>query len=292
MIRYDCDIAELAASITAIKPNWLAQADKATRAVVKAKAFKGAGIWSDVKEVFMDLQHNKCVYCERQFENKNYGKIEWDVEHYRPKSSVKAWPDPGRHPHLAYPFFTGAPADIGYYWLAFDPSNYAASCKVCNSTFKSNYFPVAKPRGAATADPAALREEDPYLCYPLGVLDDDPEELLTFVATTATPKYPGSARGDRGQVIIDFFELNKRDELHTGRAQMITLLGGALEKLADGTATAADHTVANFMQAPGIPHANCVRAFARLWQADRAMARRTYDLCRLHAVGAAGIPTP
>lgn len=40
----------------------------------------------------MELQHSKCGYCEKWLEGSDYGTIEHDMEHYRPKSSVKAYP--------------------------------------------------------------------------------------------------------------------------------------------------------------------------------------------------------
>jgi len=44
-------------------------------------------MWSEIKQVFIDLQERKCAFCERPLESKK----EYDVEHFRPKGSVKPW---------------------------------------------------------------------------------------------------------------------------------------------------------------------------------------------------------
>jgi len=88
-----------------------------------------AAIWSTVKPVFMKLQLNKCVFCERQFESPLYGTIEFDLEHSRPKSNVLAWPDPQRHSALNYTVAMGDASEQGYFWLAYDPLNYVAPAR-------------------------------------------------------------------------------------------------------------------------------------------------------------------
>lgn len=281
MIRYDTDAAKLLAAITAIDAKWETKTKARTKKFIKAGAFaEKSSLWSTVKPVYMRLQWFKCVFCERQFENERYGKIEFDVEHFRPKSSVLAWPSETVHPDLAYDFATGAASASGYYWLAYDVENYAASCKACNSALKSNYFPIAGDRGATLATVAALAAEEPYLCYPLGDGDDDPEDLLTFVATTATPKAADGHARRRGQVMIDFFDLNGRDLLHRQRAQMISMFGGALAAVHAGTASPTDEKVVAGMSSPALPHASCVRAFRSLYDADPDEGQRVFERCR------------
>lgn len=284
MIRYDTDAARLLADISTIDSRWAAKAATRTAKFVRAGSYsEKSSLWSTVKPAYMKAQWSKCVFCERQFENERYGKIEFDVEHFRPKSSVVAWPSPTLHPNLSYAFATGAAA-TGYYWLAYDVENYAASCKVCNSALKSNYFPIAGNRGAAGGNFAALAFEEPFLCYPLGTLDDDPEDLVSFIATTATPKAADGHRRRRGQVIIDFFDLNGREQLHRQRAQMISMFGGALAAVSAGNDSATDRKVVAGMTNPALPHASCIRSFKRLWTSDPAQAGLVYDRCREYAI--------
>lgn len=283
MIRYHWDPAAVLAQIQAIDPRWTAKARRRSAAIIKAAKYaEKSAIWSSVKPVFMLLQHNKCAFCERQFENPDYGKIEFDLEHFRPKSSVEVWPDPIRHAHLHYEFSTGEHSESGYYWLAYELENYAASCKVCNTIFKSNFFPVATDR--ARAPDAPLDEEAAYLCYPLGQRDADPQDLIGFVATTAIPVANTAAARRRGQIIIDFFGLNSRQQLHRERARMIALFGASLAARHEGHATATDHQLLAQLSSPKLPHAGCLRAFEQVWPRDPQLAARIHDACRRYAV--------
>jgi hypothetical protein len=293
MIRHDFDRAAVEQAITDVDRRWLGKAATRTAKLKAARAWDdSAGIWSDIKPAFMRLQHGKCIYCERQFESVDYGRIEFDVEHFRPKGRIMGWPDGQRHPDLHYAFDTGPAAAKGYYWMAFDPHNYAASCKVCNSTFKLDFFPVAAPRAAELADQVGLHEEQPFLCLPLGREDDDPEDLLTFVATTAIPTAKDGHKRDRGQVIIDFFGLNARDQLHRERARMIALFGPALRAIATGTDDASDRRLVGKMTEPQLPHASCLRAYKRLWDTDPPTAKRALELCRDYALSDSGTRPP
>jgi len=105
LIRYDFKQADLTAEIVASDPRWFEKALTRTKKFQKLGRFEEkSSIWSKTKPAFMRLQMNKCVFCERQFENPEYGTIEFDVEHFRPKSSVEPWPDATRHPTLTYAF--------------------------------------------------------------------------------------------------------------------------------------------------------------------------------------------
>lgn len=128
MIRYDCEPAGISAQVAALDAKWEGKAEKETEALIKAGAFPAGSktIWSLVKPAFMAIQHNKCIYCEKQLANSTYGTIEWDLEHFRPKSTVASWPDAARHADLQYTFVTGDASATGYYWLAYNLGNYAA----------------------------------------------------------------------------------------------------------------------------------------------------------------------
>lgn len=287
MIRYDTDAVKLLAGIATIDAKWKTKADARTAKFIKAKSYsEKSSLWSAVKPIYMRAQFFKCVFCERQFENELYGKIEVDVEHFRPKSSVLAWPSAALHPQLSYAFLTGLESASGYYWLAYDVENYAASCKPCNSSLKSNYFPVLGVRGAAGESFTDLLTEQPYLCYPLGDLDADPEDLISFVGTIARPKAAHGHDRHRGQVIIDFFDLNGRDNLHKQRATMIALVGPSLLAHQAGVATDTDNKVIAQIDSPALPHASCVRSFKRLVDDEPTLGLKLYDKCRVFAVDA------
>jgi hypothetical protein len=295
MIAYNYDVSNIRAAVAAYEAGWLAKAEERTLRLIAQEEFEEtSSIWSDIKPVFMELQHQKCIFCERQFETKEYGRIEHDLEHFRPKSSVKSWP-PADWPTTHLPPL-GEPSPKGYYWLAYNLMNYATACKVCNSPLKSDFFPIAGKR-AKDCFPVAehceetilaykrmQKKEKPYLCYPIGSIDDDPETLVTFVATTAVPTAKSGHKKRRGEVIIDFFQLNERLQLHRERARMIALLGGSLKFIEAGIDVDANRQVVANLDGAHIPHSACLRAFRRTWDADKGLAKRMHNICQVYAV--------
>jgi len=293
MIRYPYDRAQVANDIGKIDPRWMVKAASRTGKLIKAGAYnEKSAIWSTIKPVFMLLQHNKCAYCERLLEGPDHGTIDFDVEHYRPKNAVPVWPDPVRHDSFAYAFQTGAQG-AGYHWLAYELENYAASCKICNTIQKLNFFPIAGRRaeqpatGASLEDARrALADEQPYLCYPIGDADEDPQALITFDATTAIPVAEDEVRRRRGQVMIDFFDLNGRDLLHLERARMISLVGTALLRRGNDFAHALPAAAQVAFGSASYPHASCIRAFVRQWSVDPTRAGTIHDACTDNALAA------
>lgn len=285
MIRYPITDAELVGLIDARDATWRARAQARTAALTAAgKYVKASEFWSDIKLVFMRLQHFKCVFCERAMAGEAVGAVEHDVEHFRPKGRATVWPKP-RAPQ--YAFGTG-PADAkGYYWLAYDLGNYAAACKPCNSTLKSDAFPIAAPaRGAAgmTAH-ALLKAEKPFLIYPIGDTDEDPEDVLTFAGILAEPRAKSGHRRRRAEVMIDFFRMNTREELWHGRFHVIRALFDAYaasvqgltpQHKAEGAATLVS------MTDPSAPHASCARRYLEQIRTDAAAAWTTYEMAKTY----------
>jgi hypothetical protein len=249
----------------------------------RTERFRGTGryeetspVWNRIKPVYMSLQHGKCAYCERRLAAENFGgAIEHDMEHYRPKGAVPAWPSAGiaRDRKISYRFATGEAFPEGYFLLAYHIFNYATACKKCNSPLKANYFPIAGER-AQGDDPATLKTERPFLLYPLGDLDEDPEEVLTFDGINPVPRMRRGARWRRARVIIDFFELDQREELLRERAEKIVAVFLALEILQSGreeNRELAGRAIETLLS-PSSAHVNCGRAFRALYQADRDRA--------------------
>lgn len=278
MIRYPVDPDALVTAVDELSETWRARA-KARQAAINAlgRFEEASSIWSEVKSVFIKLQFNKCVFCETKLERGRHERIAFDLEHFRPKSSVETWPKAGVHP-VTYGFPTGS-AGAGYFWLAYDLQNYAAACKACNTNLKLNYFPVA---GKRAAYPAAtdLIAEQAFLCYPLGMTDADPEGLIGFDATVAIPASTDRSERARGEIIIDFFDLNRREGLQIERAMMISMFGSALRAVTDSHATAADEMLATNITSSANPHANCLRSFADLWNTDETKARAVHASCQ------------
>ena len=271
MIRFPITRADLEARIEVACPGWLRRAATRTdRSVTAGRTVGAARTWSQVKSVYMRLQHNKCLFCERTLAGEGYGKVEHDVEHFRPKKNVRAWPpaDGG----LTFPFPTGDPMPGGYFWLREHPLNYGTVCKTCNSALKSDYFPIAGGRGQAPAEPAELTAtERPYLLYPIGDADEVPRQILTFRGPLAVPVTRSGHRHRRAKVMIAFFALNSRDELLRKRCEQLAALANALALINLGTSPekAAARSDVERLGRPESRHSSCVRAACELYVSDR-----------------------
>lgn len=284
MIRYAISLADLEARVDAAVPTWRSRAATRTAGFIAAGKYQeSSSIWSEIKPVFMAVQHDKCAYCERQLASADSGgAVEHDLEHFRPKSSVVVWPDGS-----AFTFPTGAASPAGYFWLAYDLLNYSVACKKCNTGLKLNYFPVPGRRGSATASPVDLADaEKPFLVYPIGDLDDDPAAVITFEGLNAIPAKKTGPRRRRADVTIKFFRLNDREELRRERAELLDSLGNHLETINDPAApparvTTAKMTVARMLR-PVSRHSACVAAMSRLYVSDVTQARALIDAARAY----------
>ncbi|HSI15383.1 MAG TPA: hypothetical protein VK961_25275 [Chthoniobacter sp.] len=287
MIRYPVKKVDLEALITAEKPTWLGRAAAKT-AEFKRKGFytEDSSIWSEVKVVYMRLQGmGKCAYCEREMEAEQLGKGEQDVEHFRPKGSVKAWKASQKLSDAGVIFAAAPAAGKGYYLLPYHPFNYCAACKPCNSVLKSDYFPISGAYDLDADDPenvAMLAAEGAYLLYPIGSLDDDPETIIEFYGLSPRPVAATGMKRHRALVTIEFFRLDdpeERKNLYRDRAILILALFPLLEKTRQGTPaakTAAKATVKGFLK-PELRHLNCARNFQGLFERDAIAAKEIYD---------------
>jgi len=118
-----------------------------------------------------DVSFEKCWYTETKF-----GGDYQEVEHFRPKKGTKNLDGKGHDNHE------------GYYWLAFDLSNYRL-CKSRPNRKKGTYFPIINERCRAANQAESWQDEIPFFLDPLRSSDvlllsfDDtgkpvPEELI------------------------------------------------------------------------------------------------------------------
>ena len=217
--------------------------------------WNGKSPWSDIKRVFVMLQNGKCAYCERRIQaNLDENKYESDVEHYRPKNQTTLWVSKDN----------SSPARIGlvtgYEWLATNVWNYLLSCKTCNSELKKNNFPIAGLVGRRNSSIKTLNtREKPLLPYPIGDIDDDPEDLIDWDAFVPIPKFSESVdsfRYWRARITIELLKLNARDDILIGCAERICLVWDDLLNCLK--------TGKSFEYDLSLPHAACVRSFLRL----------------------------
>ncbi len=145
---------------------WKKKAAKQTDRVLKAmkegkpdRELKfNEALWRELKQYLFLLAGDRCGYCESHVPASSPGA----VEHYRPKRKVEEDPE---HP--------------GYFWLAYDVTNYIPSCTNCNSgKGKMNQFPVAGTRARARED--NLEQEKPLLLNPFTM---DPSKYLRITPT-------------------------------------------------------------------------------------------------------------
>lgn len=276
MIRYPVTEAALHANIDSVAATWRTRAASRTARLASGALSNITNIWSEIKPVYMVLQGPKCAFCEKWIEDQ---AIEQDVEHFRPKNRVSRWRVPrklnGEGISIAQPS-TGT--EPGYRLLAYNPFNYVAACKTCNSVLKRDYFPVDGTRDSNATDPTMLASERVYLIYPLGDHDSDPEDLIEFQGLSPQPKRTGFDR-KRALVTIEVFKLDdvrKRKELLRDRAEWIEKLSFAL-RMRDAPASSVGDVadaerVIQRLTSNASRHTNCLRCFEQLWGAHRSEA--------------------
>ena len=168
----------------------------------------------------------------------------------------------------------------GYPWLAHDCLNYLVSCKTCNEDNKRTCFPVSGPRGTEGDNVHQLNQsERPFLVNPVGTDGVPPEDLVCFLGFVAVPRSAQGHERRRGQVIIDLFGLNLREELRLERCNLIRAMWPYLERLRTGSRAERDDAARELdaLTRLSTQHANCARCFRSLYQTDRANARACYE---------------
>lgn len=284
MIRYAISRAALEGLADAKKSTWR------TRAKQRTDGFRVPGsydnsetpIWSEIKQVFIDLQKGKCAFCERPLESKK----EYDVEHFRPKSSVKPWRVPEELTAAGIIVKQDRANEPGYHLLPYSLFNYTVACARCNSELKRDYFPIRGTRQCSSEDPVTLqRAEEAWLIFPSGEIDEDPEQLITFHGLSPQAATPaGTFAHQRALLPIGFIHLDdrsKRRELFRGRADGIQKLGLAF-RCHDSPGTGQTtrrrcEIIIDYHPSIEAPHTSCGRAFAKLWRSDPARAEQPWN---------------
>lgn len=278
MIRHAIAPNELRRKINVKSPSWYGKARTLNMALPANPAssdFKS--IWGDIKTVYMGLQGSKCMYCEMQVE----GSISNDVEHFRPKAKVNPWKVPRylAKAGLTTTAYTTSKGDPGYKNLAYHPWNYGASCKVCNSILKKNYFPICGKRQSGALDARRMRSERALFIYPIGDQDDAPETLIGFRGLMPEPLFPaGSHEYFRALATIEAFKLNdgvEREELFSARAHFMRQLFSELETLRTSNSASRRLGAQSWIDVlldVRSPHSNCLRCFSDTYAIDRPTA--------------------
>jgi hypothetical protein len=280
MVRHAIARARLIELIARERPNWIRRARERTATYARAAGYTGGSeFWGEIKNVYIRLQHEKCAYCETKLQGAVLASKVHEVEHFRPKQSVRAWPDP-RLPHLKDfipSWATGEASASGYHQLAYHPFNYAIACTRCNSTLKSNYFPVRGRREVGGTDPSRMAGEGALLIYPVSDIDDDPRDIVTFDGVLAVPVHGGDGVAyQRAVTTIAFFQLNSED-LALRRAGILLALWMNLQYLATRPSAGSRAMLEAAVEracAPAGEFSSCSAAFRRRFDTDRPAADR------------------
>lgn len=143
---------------------------------------------ADVRGFLHAMQGDVCAYCNLQ-------SRAMDVEHFRPKGAIE-----------------DDKASPGYWWLAYDLSNYFLACGACNGKRKGTRFPIGVGAERATfATRERLSDERAILLDP--VADSPVEEWFHMNWGDVTAELhpaPGLSAPDRSRIqdVIRFFNLN------------------------------------------------------------------------------------
>lgn len=281
MIRFPITEKQLTASILATDPNWFtktAAVKKALPANPVSKEFKS--LWGSIKQVYVDLQGGKCCFCEKPLE----GKGEFDVEHFRPKADLRDWNIPPGLMDEGFVLTPLPPKKAGYKHLAYEPFNYAASCGTCNSSCKGNLFPIEGTRHLAAKNLALMSAEKSLLIYPIGSLDDDPQQLIEYAFLSPRPVMSKGHGHRRALATISIFGLDdpgKRDLFRLRatfyRSLCTELAAQSQDKTAEQRASRKRVIAAKTtFQAP---FANCMQSLLRLHASDPVLVAKYADAC-------------
>lgn len=152
-------------------------------------------VWGELKPRLANLSNYQCWYCQVKQERSDNA-----VDHFRPKNRVA----------------DTAPAHEGYWWLAFDCTNFRYSCTFCNSQRKNpktgetggkgDKFPLLE-ESLRAKNPGEEDNESPLLLDPCVVQDT----LLLDFLNNGEPcaKYPDHPiKKLRAEESIKLYHLN------------------------------------------------------------------------------------
>ena len=154
--------------------------------------------WGELKGWLFALSHGKCWFTEGRDICSHK-----DVEHFRPKKEAKN--------------LDGSERD-GYWWLAFDYSNFRAAGNIPNRK-KGGWFPLHKDSRSSCFDARCEESETPYLIDPT---DQDDVNLLAVNEEGNVIPAPEANEWEQERVnlSIERLKLNEHDALSNERRKV------------------------------------------------------------------------
>ncbi len=207
---------------------WLKKSDELTKALIELHE-KGdiegrnklidsnKAHWGEIKGWLLGLSHNKCWFSEAR---DIYSHM--DVEHFRPKLEAKN--------------IDGTVRD-GYWWLAFDYTNYRACGNVGNRK-KGGWFPLSEGSVISTFAHQCEETEVPYLLDPT---DADDVCLLAFDEKGDAIPMPGISQWekDRVDLTVERLKFNEHEALTQARREIWQRVSRKIELYLKAIAKAA-----------------------------------------------------
>ncbi len=137
------DLSEIDANAPEVKA-WVKKANRRKRTLdgktthdERVKYLETANIWREFKPILEKYYGKKCWYSECDLTG-SFG----DVDHFRPKSKSTTMDN-------------ATILEEGYWWLAYDYTNYRLCCEVCNRNYgkggKNDHFPLKSGTAPALA---------------------------------------------------------------------------------------------------------------------------------------------
>jgi len=154
-------------------------------------------VWKELKTWLLSLSNGKCWFSEAKDIYSHF-----DVEHFRPKRRAKDIDGSERE---------------GYWWLAFDWTNFRICGNVGNRQ-KGTFFPLRAGHCATSAN----RNVDDELCYLLDPTDRRDPDLLSFNELGEAMPMPSCGKWERESVeeSIELFKFNRHPPLVEARREV------------------------------------------------------------------------
>lgn len=181
-----------------------------TSAAERAQHFKKNGIWGELKQWLAATSHQKCWYCEA----KSF-RAPCEVDHFRPKLGTTS----SRIRVVGHE---------GYYWLAYNWTNFRLSCIRCNRKEKDesrilhgkgNDFAVQDETRRCLNEAGNIQDETPTLLDPC--CRDDTTLLANCIDGEVKPAArPGTWEYERARYTIDILGFNSYEVPEQKRKQL------------------------------------------------------------------------
>lgn len=177
-------------------------------------------LWADLRPHLAELSDNKCWYVECRSDG-----ADDDVDHFRPKGGVAEERDRS-HP--------------GYYWLAFEWSNFRLSCHRANRPRKApktgitggkgEHFPLIDPSKRAFGPGDRYEDEEPALLDPLNSADVSMLSFRTTGEVALAPKWKDNEVAQRKLAMSRLYLHLDWNTFQRARARLYARVDGLVER--------------------------------------------------------------